>query len=55
VTRPPTAEARELFVGEKPVEKHVSSIFDKLDLPPSPDDHRRVLAVLAWLRGQRGS
>lgn len=48
------AVARELAVGEKAVEKHVSSIFDKLDLPPSSDDHRRVLAVLAWLRGQRG-
>jgi len=49
------AVARELFVSEKAVEKHVSSIFDKLDLPPSADDHRRVLAVLAWLREQRGA
>lgn len=48
------AVGRELVVSEKAVEKHVSSIFDKLDLPPSADDHRRVLAVLAWLRSQRG-
>lgn len=46
------AIARRLVVTLKAVEKHVASIFDKLDLPPSGDDHRRVLAVLEWLRGR---
>ncbi|MDR1392923.1 MAG: response regulator transcription factor [Bifidobacteriaceae bacterium] len=46
------AIARSLSVTPGAVEKHVASIFTKLDLPPSPDDHRRVLAVLAHLRGR---
>lgn len=46
------AIARALVVTPKAVEKHVSAIFDKLDLPPSTDDHRRVLAVLEWLRAE---
>ena len=40
---------RTLVVGPGAVEKHIGSIFTKLDLPPSTDDHRRVLAVLRWL------
>ncbi|NED97361.1 response regulator transcription factor [Phytoactinopolyspora alkaliphila] len=43
--------ARELVVTEGAVEKHISSILTKLDIHPSDDGHRRVLAVLAWLRG----
>jgi DNA-binding NarL/FixJ family response regulator len=44
------AIARRLVVSEAAIVKHISSIFMKLDLPPAPDDHRRVLAVLAQLR-----
>jgi DNA-binding NarL/FixJ family response regulator len=44
------AIARSLVVTDKAVEKHVSNIFAKLDLPPAEDDHRRVLAVLQWVR-----
>src|SRR3984957_6472023 len=43
------AIAEHLFVSERAVEKHISNIFSKLDLPPSDSDHRRVLAVLAYL------
>ncbi|HEX6339306.1 MAG TPA: response regulator transcription factor [Jiangellaceae bacterium] len=44
-----SAIARKLVITEGAVEKHISSILTKLDLPPSEDDHRRVMAVLAWL------
>jgi DNA-binding NarL/FixJ family response regulator/class 3 adenylate cyclase len=44
------AIAERLFVTLRAVEKHVTSIFTKLNLPASTDDHRRVLAVLAFLR-----
>jgi DNA-binding NarL/FixJ family response regulator/class 3 adenylate cyclase len=39
-----------LFITPRAVEKHITSIFGKLGLPPAPEDHRRVLAVLAFLR-----
>ncbi|ACZ88867.1 response regulator [Streptosporangium roseum] len=45
------AIARTLVVTEAAVAKHIASILAKLDLPPAGDDHRRVLAVLAYLRG----
>ena len=45
------AIADRLVVTEGAVEKHVSNIFGKLGLPPSDADHRRVLAVLAFLNG----
>jgi DNA-binding NarL/FixJ family response regulator len=44
------AIAGELFVSERAVERHVTSIFVKLDLPTTDQDHRRVLAVVAYLR-----
>jgi len=44
------AIASTLVVGDKTVETHVASIFSKLGLEQAPDDHRRVLAVLTWLR-----
>lgn len=43
------AIAQSLFIGPGAVEKNVSAIFTKLDLPPTDQDHRRVLAVLRWL------
>ena len=44
-----SAIGKELFISDGAVEKHVTSIFTKLDLPPADGDHRRVLAVLRWL------
>jgi DNA-binding NarL/FixJ family response regulator len=41
---------RKLFLSPKTIESHVHAIFTKLDLAPAPDDHRRVLAVLTYLR-----
>ncbi len=43
------AIAARLFVTEKAVSKHINNIFSKLGMPPSTDDNRRVLAVLAYL------
>jgi DNA-binding NarL/FixJ family response regulator len=44
------AISQRLFLSPKTVEAHVRSIFTRLDLSATPDDHRRVLAVLAFLR-----
>jgi DNA-binding NarL/FixJ family response regulator len=44
------AIAEALAVSESAVEKHVSTIFGKLDLPRTDADHRRVLAVATYLR-----
>jgi DNA-binding NarL/FixJ family response regulator len=44
------AIAGELYVSERAVERHVTSIFTKLGLAPAEADHRRVLAVLTYLR-----
>ncbi|WP_163548016.1 response regulator [Candidatus Frankia nodulisporulans] len=46
-----TAIATHLVVSGGAVEKHISNVFAKLGLEPSNADHRRVLAVLAYLRG----
>jgi DNA-binding NarL/FixJ family response regulator len=46
------AIAEKLVVTERAVEKHVTRIFGKLDLMPAAEDHRRVLAVLTFLRSR---
>jgi DNA-binding NarL/FixJ family response regulator len=46
------AIAERLFVTDHTVEKHVKNIFGSLQLPLSPDDHRRVLAVITYLNSQ---
>ena len=45
-----SAMGEALVVSDRAVEKHVTSILAKLDLPPAVEDHRRVLAVLTFLR-----
>jgi DNA-binding NarL/FixJ family response regulator len=46
------AIARTMVITEAAVAKHISGLLGKLDLPPDADDHRRVRAVLAYLRGR---
>jgi DNA-binding NarL/FixJ family response regulator len=46
------AIAAQLVVTERAIEKHVGNIFDKLGLATAPDDHRRVLAVLTYVRSE---
>ena len=48
------AIARTLVVTDAAVAKHIGNVLAKLDLPPAGDDHRRVLAVLAYLRAGPG-
>lgn len=49
-----SAIAEQLMLGSRTVEAHVRQIMQKLDLPQSADDHRRVLAVLRYLQDQSG-
>jgi DNA-binding NarL/FixJ family response regulator len=42
-----------LFISPKTIERHISSLFTKLELPPSVEENRRVVAVLHYLRGDR--
>jgi DNA-binding NarL/FixJ family response regulator len=45
----------QLVISPGAVEKHIGNVFTKLGLPPSEEDHRRVLAVVAWLQGGRAT
>ena len=45
------AISQQLYMSERGVERHVTAIFTKLDLPVTDQDHRRVLAVLAYVKG----
>jgi DNA-binding CsgD family transcriptional regulator len=49
------AIAAALFITGKAVDKHINSIFTKLDLPLDADDNRRVLAVLRYLQDTAGT
>ena len=46
------AIAAQLVVTDRAIEKHVGNIFEKLGFETAPDDHRRVLAVLAYVRSE---
>jgi DNA-binding NarL/FixJ family response regulator len=45
------AISQQLYMSERAVERHVTAIFTKLELPVTDQDHRRVLAVLAYMKG----
>jgi DNA-binding NarL/FixJ family response regulator len=45
-----SAIAGTLYLGEKTIESHIASVMTKLDLEPTPENNRRVLAVLTWMR-----
>jgi DNA-binding NarL/FixJ family response regulator len=45
-----SAIAGTLYLGEKTIESHIASVMTKLDLEPAPENNRRVLAVLTWMR-----
>jgi DNA-binding NarL/FixJ family response regulator len=45
------AISQQLYMSERAVERHVTAIFTKLELPVTDQDHRRVLAVLAYVKG----
>ena len=49
------AIGEQLVISPGAVEKHIGNVFTKLGLPPSEEDHRRVLAVVAWLQGGRAN
>ena len=49
------AIAEQLVITERAVEKHITSIFSKLDLPATAEAHRRVLAVLKYLQAPAGA
>jgi DNA-binding NarL/FixJ family response regulator len=42
-----------LFISPKTLDRHIGSVFAKLDLPPGTDENRRVVAVLRYLRGEQ--
>lgn len=48
-----SAISERLFISTKTLERHIGSIFSKLELPPSTDENRRVVAVLRHLRGEQ--